>query len=111
MSRQTLLSATLLHVFTQTASLNQCKPYLQDDPAMSPGQQPGPRAPYSYGGHPVDDPRFGPRTDDRWASGRQYTQDGHDRWKTTLLAFVLKGLSAVCHELGICSLDITRTDL
>ncbi|KAL0021200.1 hypothetical protein WJX77_011829 [Trebouxia sp. C0004] len=53
-----------------------------------PGQQPGPRAPYSYGGHPVDDPRFGlrsddprygPRSDDRWASGRQSTQDGHDR--------------------------------
>ncbi|KAL0045790.1 hypothetical protein WJX82_004514 [Trebouxia sp. C0006] len=53
-----------------------------------PGQQPGPRAPYSYGGHPgdeprfgprSDDPRYGPRSDDRWASGRQYTQDGHDR--------------------------------
>jgi len=77
---------------------------LQDTCAMSPGQQPGPRAPYSYGGHPGDDPRFGPRSDDprygprsddRWASGRQYTQDGHDRWKTALLAYMLKGLSAV----------------
>ena len=92
---------------------------VQDSCAMSPGQQPGPRAPYSYGGHPGDDPRFGPRSDDprygprsddRWASGRQYTQDGHDRWKTALLAYMLKGLSAVCHELGICSLDITCAD-
>ena len=81
---------------------------------MSPGQQPGPRAPYSYGGHPGDDPRYGPRSDDprygpraddRWSSGRQYTQDGHDRWNTIPLAFAL---SAFCPELG--SLDVTCAD-
>jgi hypothetical protein len=84
---------------------------------MAPGQQPAARTPYSYSGHPTDDPRFGPRSDDprygprsddRWASGRQYTQDGHDRWKTIPPAFVLKGLSAVGHELSIRPLDITR---
>lgn len=83
--------------------------------AMAPGHQSGPRAPYSYGGHTADprfgprsdDPRYGPRTDDRWSSGRQYTQDGHDRWNTILLAFVL---SAVCPELGLRSLNVTHAD-
>lgn len=59
---------------------------LMDSGQARPGDsQPGSRAPY-YVGHPADD-RHGSRSDDRWADGRQYSQDSHDRQGIALLAF------------------------
>lgn len=58
---------------------------LVDSGQARPGDsQPGSRAPY-YIGHPAED-RHGSRSDDRWADGRQYSQDSHDRQGIALLA-------------------------